>query len=153
MTCKLFHVFYLFVALFFFFLLTSWMFLFYSPPINTQFPVTVPVVFLVMGIVTISNVYNPFSMTIFLWYMGNDDCFTRYRSVGWSLLSFFIRLSDLKLIKADKTEACGLVTCSFIVWICNKVARHKVRCLKNSTATCWKLSTFAHQTYWKLSLC
>ncbi len=73
-------MFYLFAALFFS-LLTSWMFLFYSPPINTQFPVMVPVVFLVMGIVTIITVYNPFSVSIFLGNMGNDDRFTPYRSV------------------------------------------------------------------------
>lgn len=50
-------------------------------PINIQFPLMVPVVFLVMVIATISAVDNPFSMSLSLGYMGDDDRFTTYGSI------------------------------------------------------------------------
>lgn len=100
MTCYVFHVFYLFAAPFF---PTCKLHIpcFYSAPINTQFPVTVPDVFLVMVIVTISAFYNPISMSISLAYMGIDDGFTSHKQglISWASLLFCVyRLSDLLFI-------------------------------------------------------
>lgn len=57
------------------------MLLLYSPPppINMQFPLTVPVVFLIMVIATIRTVYEAFQhLSVF---MVNADGFTTRRSL------------------------------------------------------------------------